>query len=143
MQIGIAEFLEKVSKLKTTREKVNALKANDTKALRTILQGAFDSSVVWLLPEGRPPFLQNQLVDQETVLIREINNNKIRYFIKGFYDNLEPKKREIMFIQLLERVDKHDAELLVSIKDKKLPFSGITVQMVKDAFPGMIQEITK
>ena len=142
MQIGLYEFLEKVSKLKTVKEKINALKANgnDTKALRTILQGAFDPSVIWLLPEGRPPFIQNQLVDQETVLIREINNNKIRYFIKGFHDNLDSKKRELMFIQLLEIVDKHDAELLCSIKDKKLPFNGISLQTVKEAFPGMIQE---
>ena len=143
MQTGIYEFLKRVSELKSTKEKIATLKANDAKVLRTILQGAFDPSVIWLLPEGRPPFIQNQLVDQENVLIREITNNKILYFIKGFYDNLDPKKREAMFIQLLERVDKHDAELLVSIKDKKLPFNGITLQIVKDAFPGMIQEIAK
>jgi hypothetical protein len=143
MQIGLYEFLEKVSKLKTVKEKINALKTNDTKVVRTILQGAFDPSVVWLLPEGRPPFLPNQLVDQETVLIREINNNKLQYFIKGFYDNLNAAKREQMFIQLLEKVDKHDAELLCSIKEKKLPFTGISQQTVLDSFPGMIQENIK
>jgi hypothetical protein len=139
MQIGLYEFLEKVSKLKTTKEKVAALKANDTKVLRTILQGAFDPSVTWLLPEGEPPYLPNQLVDQETVLIREINNNKILYYIKGFYDTLKQTKREQMFIELLERVDKHDARLLCAIKEKKLPFNGITLQIVKEAFPELIQ----
>lgn len=139
MQIGIAEFLGKVSRLKTNKEKVNALKANDTKVLRTVLQGAFDPSVVWLLPEGVPPYLSNQLVDQETVLIREINNNKILYYIKGFYGNLRQPRREQMFIELLEKVDKHDANLLCHIKDKKLPFQGISLQIIKDAFPNMIK----
>ena len=138
-QNGVCEFLEKVSKLKTVKEKIAALKANDTKVLRTIMQGAFDPTVIWLLPEGKPPFLPNQLVDQEGVLIREIQNNKMHYFVKGFYDNLNQTKREQMFIELLERVDKHDAELLCAIKDKKLPFSGISLQNVLDSFPGMIQ----
>ena len=30
MQIGVAEFLEKVSKLKKTQEKVDAIRANDS-----------------------------------------------------------------------------------------------------------------
>ena len=42
MQIGVAEFLEKVSKLKKTQEKVDAIRANDSFVLRTILQGVFD-----------------------------------------------------------------------------------------------------
>ena len=45
MQVSVAEFLEKVSKLKRTQEKVDALKANDSLVLRIILQGAFDPKV--------------------------------------------------------------------------------------------------
>ena len=139
MQISTYEFLEKVSKLKTVKEKINTLKTNDSKVIRTVLQAAFDPAVVWLLPDGRPPFLPNQLVDQESVLIREIQHNRIQYFIKGFYDNLKQAKRESMFVELLEKVDKHDAELLCCIKEKKLPFNGISLQTVMDSFPGMIQ----
>ena len=71
MQIGVAEFLEKVSKLKKTQEKVDAIKANDSFVLRTILQGVFDPKVKFLLPEGEPPYKPNDLPDQEHILIHE------------------------------------------------------------------------
>jgi len=138
MQIGLYEFLFKVSKLKRTQEKVDALKFNDSLPLRIILQGAFDPSVEWLLPPGEPPYKVNDLVDQEHVLIKDIE--KLRYFIKGFYDTLNQAKRESMFVELLERVAPDDAKLLVSIKDKKMPFPGITIHHVKEALPGLIQD---
>ena len=80
---GIAEFLSEVGALKKASEKVEALKYNDSKQLRIILQGCYDQSVNWLLPDGRPPFTPNVLVDQEHVLIHDIE--KLRYFIEGFY----------------------------------------------------------
>jgi hypothetical protein len=138
MQIGLYEFLFKVSKLKKTQEKIDAIKFNDSLPLRIILQGAFDPSVEWLLPEGEPPYRPNDLVDQEHVLIRDIE--KLRYFIKGFHDNLNQTKREQMFVELLERVAPDDAKLLVAIKDKKMPFPGITIQHVKEGLPGLIPE---
>ena len=138
MQIGLYEFLFKVSKLKKTQEKVDAIKFNDSLPLRIILQGAFDPSVEWALPEGEPPYRPNDLVDQEHVLIKDIE--KLRYFIKGFYDNLNQTKREQMFVELLERVAPDDAKLLVAIKDKKMPFPGITIQHVKEGLPGLIAE---
>jgi len=138
MVIGMSEFLQKVAKLKRTQEKVDALRHNDSIQLRIILQGAFDPSVVWLLPPGEPPYKPNELVDQQHVLLKECE--KLRYFIKGFYDNLNQTKRETMFVELLERVDPEDAKLLCAIKDKKMPFNGITLQHVKEGLPGLIAE---
>ena len=138
MQIGLYEFLEKVSKLKKTQEKIDAIKANDSLPLRIILQAAFDPKVEWLLPEGEPPYKPNDIVDQQHVLIKEIE--KLRYYIKGFHDNLNQTKREMMFVELLERVDPKDAKLLCAIKDKKMPFNGITLQHVKEGLPGLINE---
>ena len=137
MQLGLYEFLEKVSKLKRTQEKVDALKHNDSLPLRIIMQGAFDPSVEWLLPPGTPPYKPNELVDQQHILVKECE--KLRYYIKGFHDNLNQNKREAMFIELLERVDPDDAKLLCAIKDKKMPFNGITINHVREAFPGMIK----
>lgn len=139
MQIGVAEFLEKVSKLKKTQEKIDALKANDSFVLRVIMQAAFDPNVKFLLPEGAPPYKPNDLVDQEHVLIREAR--KIQYFVDGFYPGLNQNKREQMFIELLENVAPADALLLCAIKDKQLPFKGITIQHVKEGLPGLIENV--
>jgi len=138
MVIGLYEFLLKVSKLKKTQEKVDALRYNDSLPLRIILQGAFDPTVEFLLPEDEPPYKPNEIVDQQHVLIKECE--KIRYFVKGFHPTLNQNKREMMFIEMLERVDPQDAKLLVAIKNKKLPFPGITIQHVVEALPGLIPE---
>jgi hypothetical protein len=135
MQIGLAEFLEKVGRLKKTQEKIDAIAANDSLPLRVILQAAYDPNVKWLLPEGTPPYKPNDLVDQEHVLIKECE--KLTYYIQGFHDNLPSMKRETMFVQLLETCAPKDAELLCQIKDKK-PIKGITLQHVVEALPGLI-----
>jgi hypothetical protein len=137
MRIGLGEFLEKVGKLKRTQEKIDAIAANDCVQIRILLQGCYDPKVVWLLPEGIPPYKVNDLVDQEHVLIKECE--KLRYYIKGFYDNLPQLKRESMFVQLLENVAPKDAELLCLIKDKK-PIKGITLEHVTKGLPGLINE---
>lgn len=137
MVLGLYEILEKIGKKRHTQAKIDDLRANDSLAIRIILQSVFDPNVVWLLPEGIPPYTPNVLVDQEHVLRKEAD--KIKYFIRGFHD-LPPAKREMMFVELLERVAPNDAVLLCSIKDKKLPFAGITVQHVKEGLPGLIPE---
>ena len=136
MQIGIAEFLENVSKLKKKDEKINALRFNDSFVVRTILQGAYHPNVKWLLPEGTPPYTPNNLVDQENVLIRDCR--KLDYYIDGPYPGLNQLKRETMFVQLLENIAPKDAILLCAIKDKKLPWKGLDYDIVKEAFPELI-----
>jgi hypothetical protein len=137
-RIGIAEFLEKVSKLKKRDEKIAALKYNDSFEIRTILQGAFDPRVKWQLPEGEPPYNPNKLVDQENVLIRECR--KLIYFIEGGAPNLKQLRRETMFVELLESIAPADAKLLCTIKDKKFPYKGITVDIVREAFPDLLPQ---
>lgn len=139
MQVGVCEFLEKVSKLKTNKEKIEALKANDSYVLRVILQGAFDPAVEWNLPEGSPNYKPNELVDIEGVLINEAR--KLQYFVKGFHDNLPDHKRQRMFVDLLENVDKNDAKLLLAIKEKRLPFKEITFYHAYQAMPDLFPNV--
>lgn len=140
MRVGIAEFLDQVSKLKRTNEKVDALKYNDSFVLKTILQAAFDPRIKFLLPPGEPPYKPNELVDQENVLIRDAR--KLTYFVEGGFPNLNQTKREMMFIEMLETITPADAKMLCAIKDKKFPFKGITEAIVREAFPTLLpQEI--
>lgn len=140
-RVGIAEFFDKVSKLKKRDEKIAALQYNDSFEIRTILQGAFDPRIKWLLPEGEPPYNPNKLVDQENVLIKECR--KLVYFIEGGAPNLKQLRRETMFVELLESVAPADAKLLCAIKEKKFPYKGITVDIVREAFPNLLPEESK
>ena len=43
-----------------------------------------------------------------------------------------------LFIEMLESVAPADAKLLCAIKEKKLPWKGITPEIVNEAFPGLL-----
>jgi hypothetical protein len=59
-------------------------------------------------------------------------------FVEGGNPNLSQLKREQIFIELLESVDPQDAELLVSVKDKKLPYKNINRNLIEKTYPGLI-----
>lgn len=137
MKLGVAEILEQISKIPKKVDKLTELQKHaGNSTLLTILQGAFDPRIEWLLPEGVPPFKKNDLHDLENVLYAEVR--KLYLFVKGGNDNLKPLRREALFIQLLESLAPADADLLCAIKDKKMPYKGITQQLVKEAFPGLL-----
>jgi hypothetical protein len=137
-RIGVAEFLENVSKLKKKEDKIAALQTNDSYILRTILQGAFDPRIKWALPEGAPPYKVNDIVDQENVLIKDAR--KLVYFVEGGSPNMKQLKRETLFIEFLESLAPADAKMILAMKDKKLPWKGITPQLINEAFPGFLPE---
>ena len=44
----------------------------------------------------------------------------------------------MLYIQLIESIDPRDAKLINCMKDKKLPFKGITAKIINEAFPDLI-----
>ena len=52
----ISEILETAGTKKTRKEKIEYLRTQNSRPLRTILKGAFDPTVQFLLPEGEPPY---------------------------------------------------------------------------------------
>ena len=59
MRLMISEVLQKVSNAKTKAEKIALLQEHTTDALLSIVIINYDDSVVSLLPEGRPPYKEN------------------------------------------------------------------------------------
>ena len=53
------EVLTKVNNAKDKPKKIEVLKSNDSVPLRQILKGAFDPKIIWELPEGTPPYKEN------------------------------------------------------------------------------------
>jgi hypothetical protein len=112
------------------------LQENNSVALQTVLRGAFDPAIKWLLPEGDPPYKPNDLVDQEHIFYHECR--KMYLFIEGGNPDLKQLRREALFVQLLETVSAKDAKVLLAIKDKHLPYPGITPDIIQEAFPGLL-----
>lgn len=135
---SIYELLEEVSKCKKTEEKIQKLRQVDNAALRVILKYAFDPAIKFALPTGAPPYKPCEFLDQEARLYTEAR--RLYLFCEGGNPNLSKVKREMLFIQLIESIDKNDAVLLNHVKDKKLPFKGITAKIINEAFPGLITQ---
>ena len=132
---SIYNLLKKVSKESTPTKRIEKLREVDTPVLRGVLKHAFDPGVKFLLPEGAPPYKENDFPSQEHLLYN--NYRRMYLFVEGGRDDLKPIKREMLFIQFLETIDKDDAKLMIAVKDKKIPFKGITANMVKKAFPDL------
>ena len=136
MDLLISEILDKVSKVKSKKEKVSFLKEHDSDALRMVIKSSFDPKIVWLLPEGEVPYDKNEAPEgtEHTNLHGEAR--KLFHYLEGGNADLTQNKRESMFVQLLEGLHESDAEVLVSAKNKELhrKFKGLSDNVVKEAF---------
>lgn len=132
---SISWILDFASKLPNEEEKIKCLQANNTNALLIILKIAYDPAVVWALPDGDPPYNPCEFPNQENMLYQEAR--KLYLFLEGGNTDLHKIKRETMFIDLLGSVAPSDAKLLLSIKNKKLPYPGLNADLVLKAFPGL------
>lgn len=130
----IAWILEFVTKL-PQEEQVKCLQANDNSAIRTILKFCFDPNIKWLLPEGDAPYTPCNFPNLENMLYSEAR--RLYLFVEGGNPNLTTLKRESMFVELLQCIDPADARLIESIKDKKLPWEGLSPKTVLEAYPGL------
>lgn len=126
------------------------LHENDSIPLRVILKCCFDPKVVFNLPEGPAPYKPAEFTDVESALFGQIR--KMYIFVKNGnsiifgapdspgVESMAKVKREKLFVDLLEGISPSDAALLESIKDKKMPFKGITRKLVIKAYPGLISD---
>lgn len=131
---SIAWILKFTSELPNDEEKIKCLQANE-RVVKEILRYAFDPSVKFLLPEGAPPYKPSPEKYNEDAFYHEVR--KLYLFIEGGNNDLKPARREFLFLDVLQAIHPDDAELLIAVKDKKLPWEGITSKLVLKAFPGL------
>ena len=136
MQLLISEILDKVSKLKTKKEKIAWLRAQDTNGLRMVIKSSFDPKIRWLLPTGDVPFNRNDAPAGTEHTDLHMEAKKLYHFIEGGNNTITQSKRENLFIQMLEGLQENDADVLIAAKDKILhrKFKGLSDNVVKEAF---------
>lgn len=129
------EIFTQVNNAKMKDEKVAVLQKNDTPALRQLLKAAFYDKIIWDLPPGTPPYMENEAPagTEHTTLLDEAK--KLYLFIKGG-SNIPKLRKETLFIQMLEGLHKDEAKTLIHIKEKRLnnEHKGLTESVVKEAF---------
>lgn len=136
MELLISEILDKVSKLKSKKEKVKFLQDNNTDSLRMVLKSAFDPKIKWLLPEGDVPYKRNDAPEGTEHSVLAYEARKLYHFMEGGNADITQGKRETMFIQMLEGLHESEADVLCAAKDKVLhqKYKGLSEPVVKEAF---------
>lgn len=115
------------------------LKHKDMPALRDVLRGMFDDTLVFLLPEGKPPYTPNRPESTPSTLLRK--HREFGWFVRGGPGrDLPAFKREKMFIELLESIHPEDALLVLAMVGKKSPIEGLNKKLVQEVFPNLIKD---
>ena len=135
---SLAEIVAAARALSTIAEKAQFLKANNSKELRNILILMYDRRFTFDLPTTPPPYRPSVVNESHGLLYREAR--KLSYFVNEMKDgeNLDRVRKESLFIQMLESVDKDDALLLLRMLAKE-PYPDLPVEAIHEAFGPIIQ----
>ena len=135
----VHEVLDAVHKAKTKDKKIEVLRQYDSKALRYCLIWNYDESLKSALPEGEVPYEPNPSPTLESQSKLASEYKTLYNFIEGGNYDINSTRREVLFIQLLEALDPHEAEVLCLVKDKKLAKKyRVSFPVVKEAYPDIV-----
>lgn len=130
--ISLSEIVREAQKIQKKADKVAWLKKHDSKDLRTILYIMYNKNIKLNIPSSPPPYTPSTIDESHGMLYRE--TRKLVYFVVGGQgDGLKQNRREALFIQMLETVDKEDALLILDMIAQK-PLKGLTHKTLTDAF---------
>ena len=133
---SVAEILSEASKLKAKKDKIEFLSMyRHRKDLESVIKGAYHPAIVWLVPNGPLPegveFSDVPAVDlADDRLVRAWR--QFRYLVKGG-PNMKQAKREDIYLNILRAVHRSEAELLISVVNKKIP--GFSRALMLETFP--------
>ena len=132
----ISEIFTKINNAKDKPKKIEVLKQYDSPGMRMILKGAFDPKIVWELPEGTPPYIENEAPAGTEHTYLEVEARRLYNFAKGGNNTINKIRKETLFIQMLEGLHASEAKVLIDVKNKSLnkTYKGLTSDMVKEAF---------
>ena len=129
---SIVEILGLVEETKGKQSKVDILKQfvgrNDVKYA---LKAAFDDRVQFTLPEGIPegtvvgdPDTPEGAMDMAPERFIRVFK-RMQYWVEGGSAQASAAKREEIFLNTLRSLEKTEAEFLLAIKDKTMPFKSV------------------
>lgn len=133
-----SEILEEFQKATTKEQRIAVLKKYDHPRFRQFLIYAFDPSIKFdvEIPKYRPAVEPAGL--NFAYLISEMP--KMYRFMVGHPlrpKEITPKKQQQLLLVVLESLHKDEATLLVKMLQKNLDIQHLTVDLIKEAMPGI------
>ena len=138
---ALYEIVGECRKSKNVKIKAQILKDHESTQLIDMLQLTYNPSIQWLLPEGNPPYTPAEGIDEEGTgsdlegaLFGKMR--MMKYFISvdgNILEDVNPAKREVVFVRLLETIAPKDAKLVLEMKTRSI--KGVSSNVVQKAFP--------
>jgi hypothetical protein len=137
---NIYEIFSEYENAKTNTERIEVLRRNNNYALRSVLKGTYDPNVVFTIdkvpyykPSDAPPGLGYTSIHQELdrTYLFEADNPRVA-------PNLTKERKEQILIQILEALEKQEAEVYMNMLLKKQKVNGLNAEIVREAFPDLI-----
>ena len=133
---SIVEILGLVEETKGKQSKVDILKQfADRNDVKYALKAAFDPRVVFTLPEGLPdgfvvgdPDTPEGAMDMAPERFIRVFK-RMQYWVEGGRAQASQSKREEIFLNTLRSLEKSEAEFLLAIKEKNMPFKSVTKEI--------------
>lgn len=133
-----SEILEEFQKAETKQDRLSVLKKYDNIRFRQFLVYALDQKIEFDVeipnyrPAPEPAGLNFSYLDLEVPkLYRFIKNHPKRP------EGLTSHKQKQLLSVILESLFKDEAEILVSILQRKFKVPNLTIKLIQEAYPGM------
>ena len=135
---SVYDVLKEANTMTKKEDKLKVLRDNDTKALRYVLQASYDNNVQSILPDGEPPYTPKRDSD---LTLNAFESEIPKLFKHGPMSNEPITKVEFFFIDLLSKLQKEEAMVLIRMKDKLLQqmFKKLTKPIVREFLSDTVQ----
>lgn len=137
----ISEIFDEIKQRESKEDKIAVLRYNSSWALRNVLKRTFDPNIKFVInrvpsfyvPNDAPDGLGYTTIAQELdrAYLFELDNPKVS-------PNLTLERKEQLLVQILEALEKTEADVYMNmiLKDQKV--EGLTYEIVKEAFPDLL-----
>jgi hypothetical protein len=134
--------LKLIDDFQSSKKIVEFLRTNPKNILIDIFTYTYDQNIEWLISKDKEfnytPIDVNDRYSHNT-LRQEIRKLPM-YMNIGNYPNMLIQKRDELFTRLLSDLHKDDVHLLLSMKNRELPFDYLTKDVILEAYPNLIQK---
>lgn len=135
------EIFDAFEECKTKKERMEVIEKNLSQLLVDVFKLTYHPQFQWKIKE----MPDNYKVP--TDMLPGITHDSLAHQLRRLYifqignqtaESLTEKRRNELFIQMLESIEPREAEILLGIFQKDLGVKGLDYKFVKEAFPNLI-----
>lgn len=138
---NLYEVFDEFEMASNKNDRMAVIEKNLSKTLVQVLDLAFNPNYQWLITEMPDGYeIPVDVLPGLSGTQLSVELRKLYLFQKGNpnAEKLTPEKRKELLLQLLERLEPREAEVVIGILSKDLGVKGLDYKFVKEAFPNLL-----